>query len=47
MLAIRNNYTGKQVDIGEWSSLGAVVNIVLAPIDFDAMENWAKQPAGK
>ncbi len=38
---------GQKADIGGWSSLGAVVDTVLAPIDFAAMEKWAKQQAGK
>lgn len=38
---------GQKADIGGWSSLGAVVDAVGAPIDFAAMEKWAKQQAGK
>lgn len=38
---------GQKADIGGWSSLGAVVDAVFAPIDFAAMEKWAKQQAGK
>jgi len=38
---------GQKADIGGWSTLGEVVGTVLAPIDFAAMEKWAKQQAGK
>jgi bacteriocin-like protein len=38
---------GQKADIGGWSSLGEVVDTVLAPIDFAAIEKWAKQQAGK
>ena len=38
---------GQKADIGGWSALGEVVDAVVAPINFAAIEKWAKQQASK